>query len=483
MGPRLWLTFGFTIALAVTRPALAQTHDHHTMSAPDSSHQHAAPKPAPKRKTSTKRATAKSPAAHHHGTEAAGAKSMEGMQGMDHEHMAAMGHEHGMTMNGLYGPYPMTREASGTSWQPDRAVHRGIHEMKGLWMLMLHGMADLVYDDQGGPRGDEKFFSSNMLMGMASRPLGPGTLGLRTMLSLEPTTIGKEGYPLLLQTGETADGRTPLIDRQHPHDLFMELAASYSLSSGNRALFLYGGLPGEPALGPPAFMHRFSGMSIPQAPITHHWLDSSHITFGVLTAGAVLGSAKFEASAFRGREPDQNRYDIESPKLDSHSFRFSLNPTPAWALQASYGRLHSPEQLEPDVNVDRITASAIHAADWGTGHWETTLAWGQNQNHPGPTLDAVTLESAVQLHEKHTLMARAERVEKNELFPEGDPREGRAFNVGELSAGYRYDFLRRGHFAAGLGVLGMVSLVPDEIRDAYGKNPTSGLIFGYLEIR
>src|SRR5438093_449457 len=323
------------------------------------------------------------------------------MFAMGHGHdMAAMGDGHEMAMSGLYGPYPMSREASGTAWQPDRAGHHGIHEMRGSWMLMLHGMADVVYDNQGGRRGDEKLFSSNMLMGMAQRPAGPGTLGLRAMLSLEPSTIGKVGYPLLLQTGETANGETHLIDRQHPHDLFMELAASYSIARGNRSLFLYGGLPGEPALGPPAFMHRFSGLNIPQAPITHHWLDSSHITFGVLTTGAVWGGAKIEASAFRGREPDQNRYDIESPKLDSHSFRLSLNPAPAWAFQVSYGRLNSPEQLEPEVDVDRTTASAMYAGEWTGGRWETTVAWGRNRNRPGPTLDPVPGEAALQRPEQ-----------------------------------------------------------------------------------
>ncbi|TMQ64947.1 MAG: hypothetical protein E6K79_06150 [Candidatus Eisenbacteria bacterium] len=388
-----------------------------------------------------------------------------------------------MAMNGLYGPYSMSREASGTAWQPDRAGHHGIHEMRGSWVLMLHGMADVVYDKQGGARGDDKVFSSNMLMGMAQRPAGPGTLGFRAMVSLEPTTIGKEGYPLLLQTGETANGRTHLIDRQHPHDLFMELAATYSIARGNRSLFVYGGLPGEPALGPPAFMHRFSGSNIPQAPITHHWLDSSHITFGVLTAGAVVGGAKIEASAFRGREPDQNRYDIESPKLDSHSFRLSLNPAPAWAFQVSYGRLMSPEQLEPEVNVDRTTASAMYAGAWTGGRWETTVAWGRNRSRPGPILDAFTAEAAVQLQEKHTLFARAERVEKNELFPEGDSRSGEAFDVGELSLGYRYDFWRNQHLAAGLGVLGTLSLVPQEIQDVYGSNPTSGMVFAHVELR
>ena len=386
-------------------------------------------------------------------------------------------------MRAMYGPYPMTREASGTAWQPDAAAHRGFHTAAGSWMLMLHGFVDMVLDDQGGPRGEEKFFSNNMLMGMAQRPLGSGILGLRSMLSLEPVTIGKEGYPLLLQTGETADGETHLIDRQHPHDLFMELAASYSISSGNRSLFLYAGLPGEPALGPPAFMHRFSGMAIPLAPVAHHWLDSSHITYGVVTLGGVLGPAKLEASAFRGREPDQNRYDIETPKLDSHSFRVSWNPTRAWALQLSYGRLESPEQLEPDVDVDRTTASAIYAADWGKGHWETTLAWGRNENRPGPALDAVLLETAMRLDDTHTLFARIESAEKNELFPEGDPRDGEVFEVGQVSAGYRFDFWRTEHVAVGIGALGSVSIVPASIEDAYGDNPVSGVVFGHVELR
>jgi hypothetical protein len=454
---RLGLALIFVGGLVWAGPAAAQTH-----------HDHAAPADSGAVKPDS---------------------SMQGhdMSGTGHDHsamghdMAGMGHE--MPMSGLYGPYPMSREASGTAWQPDRAGHHGIHKMRGSWMLMLHGMADVVYDRQGGPRGDEKLFSSNMLMGMAQRPVGPGTFGLRAMLSLEPATIGKEGYPLLLQTGETADGETHLIDRQHPHDLFMELAATYSIASGNRSLFVYGGLPGEPALGPPAFMHRFSGMNIPQAPITHHWLDSSHITFGVLTAGVVWGGAKVEASAFRGREPDQNRYDMETPKLDSHSFRLSLNPAPAWAFQVSHGRLKSPEQLEPEVDVDRTTASAMVARAWTDGRLEATVAWGRNRNRPGPTLEALVGEAAVQLREKHTLFARAERVEKNELFPEGDPRDGATFDVDQLSAGYRFDFWKGGHVTTGLGVLGTLSIVPGEIQDVYGDNPTSGMVFLHVELR
>lgn len=190
-----------------------------------------------------------------------------GMRGMDHA----------MVMRGMYGPYSMTREAFGTSWQPDATPMEGIHAMIGPWSTMWHGFVNLVYDHQDGPRGDDKSFGQSMLMGMGQRRLGQGTLGLRGMISLDPL-MGKSGYPLLFQTGESADGRTPLIDRQHPHDLFMELAASYSLPlSADSAVFGYIGLPGEPALGPTAFMHRFSAMDNPEAPLTHHRLDATHL--------------------------------------------------------------------------------------------------------------------------------------------------------------------------------------------------------------
>ncbi len=349
---------------------------------------------------------------------------------------------------------------------------------------MLHGFVDGVYDNQGGDRGDAKVFSSNMGMAMAQRPLGPGTLGLRAMLSIEPGSIGKEGYPLLLQTGETADGRTPLIDRQHPHDLFMELAGTYNISSGDRSLFLYAGLPGEPALGPPAFMHRFSGVNIPVAPITHHWLDSTHITYGVLTGGAVVDRVKVEVSAFRGSEPDERRWNIESPQLDSHSFRLSVNPTDHWAVQASYGRIHAPEQLEPDVHQDRVTISAMCAASWSeNSRWEGTIAWGQNRNQPGHTLDAFLAEGALELGERHTFVARAEWAEKDELFVAPDVRAGQVFSGGELTAGYRHDFLRRNHLSVGAGVAGTLLLVPRGLSDAYGESPASALVFLHAKLR
>src|SRR5262245_45189289 len=196
------------------------------------------------------------------------------------------GHHHMEEMLGAFGPYSMTRESSGSSWQPESTPMAGHHLEKGPWTLMLHGIADVVYDRQGGPRGGERVFAPTMGMLMAQRAAAGGTLGLRGMLSLDPAGVGRSGYPLLLQTGESADGRTPLIDRQHPHDLFLELSASYSHAfRGSGSVFAYAGYPGEPALGPPTYMHRFSGMALPETPILHHWLDSTHITFGVATVG------------------------------------------------------------------------------------------------------------------------------------------------------------------------------------------------------
>lgn len=458
--PRVFRASAVALVLALAAPAGAQHHHDPAPATPDTVR---APRATP-------RAT---PQATPHATPHAAPHTTA--RAAPHAGFHAMAHG-----SALLGPYPAAREASGTSWQPDRSEHEGVHATKGRWTLMFHGFADVTHDDQGGPRGDDMVFSSNMLMGMAQRRLGAGRLGIRAMLSAEPATIGKDGYPLLLQTGETADGTTHLIDRQHPHDLFMELAATYSVSRGRRSFFLYAGLPGEPALGPPAFMHRFSGAAFPQAPITHHWLDSSHITFGVFTAGLVLGRAKFEASAFRGREPDENRYDIESPSYDSHSFRVSMNPAPGWSLQASRGRLKSPEQLEPEIDVDRTTISVMHAAK---GSRETTVAWGRNRNRPGPTLDAFLVESAVRFRERHTIFGRAERAEKDELFPEDDPREGEIFTVSQLSAGYRFDFWRRGHVVTGIGWLGTVSIVPEEIRGVYGDSPTSGMLFVRATLR
>jgi hypothetical protein len=386
-------------------------------------------------------------------------------------------------MQGMYGPYSMTREASGTSWQPDSTPHEGLMGMHGDWMTMLHGEANLIYDRQGGPRGDDKTFSTSMLMLMGQRPLGTGTVGLRGMVSADPL-MGKSGYPLLLQTGETADGRTPLIDRQHPHDLLMELAASYSVPvSQTGAAFLYAGLPGEPSLGPPAFMHRFSGADNPEAPITHHWLDSTHISFGVVTLGYIAGPVKLEGSVFRGREPDQYRYNVDTGKLDSAAVRLSYNPARDWSLQLSRGHIASPEALEPEVNVNRTTASVMYNRSGRRSNWQTLLAWGRNAASTGTTTDAWLLESAVVIRDTHTIFARIERAEKNELFVPGAALAEEIFDVGKLSAGYLYDFPAGPHLRFGIGALASGYALPAALQPSYGSDPVSYMVFARVKIR
>ncbi len=387
------------------------------------------------------------------------------------------------SMKAALGPYSMMREASGTSWQPDSSPMTGMTLDLGGWATMVHASVAGIYDAQGGPRGDSQFFSASMAMGMAQRAVGPGTLALRGMVSLD-AFMGKRGYPLLLQSGETADGVDHLVDRQHPHDLLMELSASYALALDNeRSVFAYVGYPGEPALGPPTFMHRFSGMANPAAPIAHHWLDSTHITYGVVTGGFVAGDWKIEASAFHGREPDQFRWNFDSFALDSASARLSFNPTPNWALQLSHGFLKSPEQLAPATHQHRSTASASYNLPLGGGNWQTTFAFGRNDGSlPGPALNAFLLETAVS-QGPHTLFARAENTDKDELFEAPDSLAGRVFNVSSLSLGYVYDIPVAEHLALGLGAMGTLSLVPRAMQSAYGGSPASTMVFTRLTVK
>lgn len=394
--------------------------------------------------------------------------AMEGMSTGEH------------AMKSALGPYSMTREGSGTSWQPDATPMMGVHLMKGDWSLMAHGFVNAVYDKQTGPRGDHKAFTESMFMLMGHRPVGPGTLGLRAMVSLDPTQ-GKSGYPLLFETGETADGKTPLVDRQHPHDLFMELSSSYSLKLGeDSAAFAYFGLPGEPALGPTVFMHRFSGMRIPEAPLSHHWLDSTHITFGVATLGVSKGPLQLEASWFNGREPDPYRWNIETRRFDSWSTRLSYNPLPELSMQVSYGDLKSPEALEPDTRVERTTASVTYHLKKGADNWATTLAYGRNKKS-GPHVDVSQpgwlLESTYTLADTHTFFARGEQVDNSELFPEGQPLHGQEFRVRKLSVGYIYDFAKTGPVTWGVG--GLVGFVkaPSQLDPHYGSSPRSYMVF------
>ena len=392
-------------------------------------------------------------------------------------------------MESALGPYGMTRDASGTSWQPDASRHDGLNIHDNGWMLMAHALFNGVYDSQAGPRGGDKTFLAGMIMAQASHSLGEGNaIEFKTMISPD-AFMGPSGYPLLLGTGETADGKTPLVDRQHPHDLFMELAAVVSHQIGvHDSVYLYAGVPGEPALGPPAFMHRQSGTDDPEAPITHHWLDSSHIAYGVITTGWQHGPFKVEVSTFKGREPDQRRFNIETPKLDSESVRVSWNPGPNWSLQTSWGHLTSPEQLEPTVNEDRWTASAIYTRPVGAaGWWATTAAVGVKQESYGQTLNGFLLESAFKPNDPWTFFSRAEIEQNNELLADTAPVSAApgpttAYSVGKLSVGAIHDWRVAPHLKIGLGGLYDWAFVPSPLRAAYGADPHGAMGFIRLKI-
>jgi hypothetical protein len=384
-----------------------------------------------------------------------------------------------MAMTGALGSYPMERESSGTAWQPDTSEHMGLHVMSGDWTLMAHGVLNLVYDSQGGPRGDDKAFASGMLMGMARRPLGDGTLQFRASLSPDPL-MGASGYPLLLASGETANGVDRLIDRQHPHDFFMELSGSVSQNIGPKnSVFLYAALPGEPAFGPPAFMHREAILDSPEAPITHHWLDSTHISFGVMTAGVVLDRVKLEVSRFNGREPDQHRWNIETGPLDSTAIRVSWNPTRTLALQGSWGHFTDPEQLEPGVDQKRWSASALWADEIAPG-WKLsgTLAWGR-KSAEGHNDDALAAEASVK-HSAWTVFGRGEITDNRELT---DVEHGPAYRVGKVSVGGLRDFKVAENLSLGVGGLFAVNFVPDALAPDYGgHNPTGAMGFIRLKL-
>jgi hypothetical protein len=389
--------------------------------------------------------------------------------------------KHSHDMVAALGSYSEQRESSGTAWQPDSSsTMSGPMDMAGGWMLMEHGTVNLVYDHQSGRRGDDKAFVSGMLMGMARHALGNGTVQFRAMLSPDPL-MGSKGYPLLLATGETANGTDPLLDRQHPHDLFMELSASVSQDLGrNSSVFIYAALPGEPAFGPPAFMHRESILDSPEAPISHHWLDSTHITFGVMTAGLVLDHVKLEASRFNAREPDQHRWNIETGPLDSTSVRVSLNPTRTLSLQASWARFVDPEQLEPGVDQTRWSASALWADEVAPSwHAAATLAWGRKSSE-GHDDDAYVAEASMK-HEAWTAFGRAEMTENRELL--GLTAHGPSFRIGKISLGVVRDFRVAGHFSIGAGGLVAVNFVPTSVSSLYGgRNPIGAMGFIRLKL-
>jgi hypothetical protein len=409
----------------------------------------------------------------------------------------------------LYGNYPAARESTGTSWQPDSSPMEGAHFAAGRFDMMLHGFLDIGFLDEPEPRGESEVFTTSMLMLGGQTSLGKGTFGFRLMASMEPV-MGRSGYPLLLQTGETANGTTPLLDRQHPHDALMEMAVTYSRpATRGSSFFVYAAPIGEPALGPPAFMHRESNGGNPFAPIGHHWFDATHISHGVITVGwNEVNRAKIEASFFNGREPDENRWDLDSLDLDSYSLRFTLNPTDDWSIQGSAGMLNEPEQLHPKIDYLRITASATYNRPLEQGNWQTTGAWGRNKRErtvlsvdptavlthyhgttsiPGVVIapvmvqNALLLESALRFARAHVAFGRIEWVQKDELFPYDDPRHVAVYEVAKLNLGYTYDLIQAKWLGLGAGIAASVHFLPEDLRPVYGDRPVSA--YGFLRAR
>jgi hypothetical protein len=393
------------------------------------------------------------------------------------------------------GPFKsMTAIGSGTSLQPSTTPGYMWHWIKGDWMIMGHGNLIAGFNHQGGPRGINKAESENWFMFMAERQAGPGRLMLRGMFSAEPWTTPRGGFPELFQTGETFKGR-PIIDAQHPHDLFMELAAAYNIQLSEQvALNFYGGPVGEPALGPTAFMHRMSASENPAAPLGHHWQDSTHITHGVLTAGITAWRFRIESSLFHGAEPDENRKDIEMGKLDSWSGRIWFTPTPDWSMQFSYGHLVHPEVLEPG-NVKRMTASISHNHSWDDGNWATSLIWGRNHELHGNS-NAYLLESTATFLDKNYLYTRMELVDKpglleenifgraglDEFHPIGNgfelgDRFEQFFRVGAFTFGGVRDIVAASKLRVGIGADVTFYHVPDGLKPIYGSSPTSFHLF------
>src|ERR1043166_3729558 len=380
----------------------------------------------------------------------------------------------------------MSAMGSGTSLLPASSPTYMQHWVKGDWLLMFHYNFVVAVNHQGGPRGDTKFESANWFMPMAYHKLGPGTLQLRGMFSAEPFTFPRGGSPLLFQTGETYKGR-PLIDRQNPHDLFMELSAQYTLPLGERATwYTYFGYPGEPALGPVAFPHRMSASENPSATLAHHLQDSTHISFGVLTTGFTYRSFKLEGSIFNGREPDENRYDFDAHKWNSRSVRLWFMPNNNWAFQVSHGFLRSPESQDPEVNVRRTTASVQYNKPFTRGNWASTLVWGRNHaSKPGDTrnLNGYTAESTVQFLDKNYVYTRLELVDKDELLRASDrlllgiSEEHPSFRIGAYTFGGVRDVWTTEKMQVGIGSDLTFYSKPSLLDPIYGNHPISWKVF------
>jgi|HubBroStandDraft_6_1064221.scaffolds.fasta_scaffold12742_4 hypothetical protein len=413
--------------------------------------------------------------------------NMQGMPGMDDMQMQGMnmGGPELMTMHPETFSQEIVRHAgSGTSAEPNSTPVPMLMTMKGEWTLMFHANVFVLDEQQSSPRGGDKFFSTNWFMGMAQRPLGPGGFTARAMLSLEPATITGREYPLLFQQGETAFGK-PIVDGQHPHNFFMEIAALYDLKLGKSGLLSFYAAPiGDPAIGPIAYPHRTSASEDPLAALGHHQEDSTHIAEDVVTVGVAYRIARIEASGFHGREPNENRWNISQGKIDSWSTRLTIQPGKNWSGQFSYGRIASPEALFPTENQERMTASAMYNRPLHHGNWASSLIWGRTKSLEDNSIaNSYALESTLRFFTRNHVWTRIENAERSNELLLGEnalPPDFQEQPIGRVQAytlGYDRDFDLIPHIATALGAQGTFYGVGEKLKPVYGSHPAGVAIF------
>jgi hypothetical protein len=382
----------------------------------------------------------------------------------------------GMDMEHEHTSLPSLHGGSGTAWQPASVPEREGMLMRGAWALMAHGQIFIDYNQQGGPRGGgAKAESVNVGMLMEQRALGRGTILFREMFSAESLTSPHPGFPELFQTGETYHGQG-LVDHQHPHNVFAELSAMYTLPLSEKVSWeLYGGPSAEPALGPVAYIHRTSASELPLAPLSHHLQDSTHTSFGVVTTGLVIDRVKLEASAFNGREPNEERCSMQFAALDSWSGRASVAPSRNWTAQYSVGRLEHPEALEPGSQW-RQTASVEYNRPLTAGNWATSVVWGRvHKIDTGANLNGYLLESTWNFLRRDYAFTRLELVDKDELFPQAAVHP--ADRIGAYTFGGVRDLVQNRAWQFGLGADVTVYSKAAALDAGYGNYPVSFQIF------
>jgi hypothetical protein len=375
---------------------------------------------------------------------------------------------------------PMNRNGSGTGWLPDETpMYAWMRHANG-WNLMGHGAFFLRQNFQNVnnnyKRGGSQFDIPGWAMLMAQRKIkNNGLLLLRGMLTTDVLTMGGSGYPLLFQSGEAYNGQ-PLVDRQHPHELISELGVGYTQRiRPGFDISLYIGYPGEPSIGPTAFMHRVSSMNNPDAPLGHHWQDATHITFGVATLGVRYKKFKLEGSSFKGREPNENRYNFDAPRFDSYSYRLSFAPSKNWVIQASGAYLRSPEELEPDEDVKRSTASVIYSSSKNNNHMFTSaLAWGLNQSDHQE--HSILWEGNYQM-KRVALHSRFESFQKSNHELNIISLTDIIYSVQALTLGGTFRFAKWFNTDTAVGFQMTQNFIPDSLESFYGKQPLSMQVF------